>query len=51
MKVKLLVGRAGTGFSQNVGEVVEMSDAKAKRLIDAGQAEAVKPAPKKKPKK
>ena len=45
--VKLLVARAGVTpeglpFSQSVGRVVEVSDAEAKRMIDAGQAEAIK---------
>ena len=38
MKVKLLVSRAGHNFSQIAGEVVDVDDAEAKRMIDAGQA-------------
>ena len=32
------MSRAGAGFSQNVGDVVEVDDAEALRMIDAGQA-------------
>lgn len=39
MKVKLLTSRAGIDFSQNFGEVVEVSDPEGKRMIEAGQAE------------
>ncbi len=39
-EVKLLTARAGVGFSQNVGDVVEVSAAEAKRMIEAGQAVA-----------
>lgn len=39
MKVKLLVSRAGPYFSQNAGEVVEVDEAEAKRLIASDQAE------------
>jgi hypothetical protein len=38
MKIKLLVGRAGADFAQSPGEVVEVSDAEGKRMIEAGQA-------------
>ena len=45
--VKLLVARAGVTpeglpFSQSVGRVIDVSDAEAKRMIEAGQAEAIK---------
>jgi len=46
MKLKLLVGRAGPGFSQSPGEVVDVPDQEAKRMIEAGQA-VVEAAPKK----
>lgn len=49
MKIKLLIARAGKYFAHNPGEVVEVDDAEAKRLIERGQAEAVK-APKRKAK-
>jgi len=45
MKVKLLVSRAGTrdgeSFSESAGEVVEVPNDEAKRLLEAGQAEPV----------
>lgn len=34
MKVELLVSRSGPGGAQNVGDVVEVSDAEAKRLME-----------------
>ena len=40
MKVKLLVSRAGVGFSQNVGDVIEVDADEGKRLLDRGMAEA-----------
>jgi hypothetical protein len=39
MKVKLLVSRAGVGFSQNAGDVIEVDE--GKRLLDRQMAEAV----------
>ena len=44
MQVKLLVSRVGANFSQARGEVVEVSDAEAVRLIEAGQAEPIRAA-------
>lgn len=41
MEVKLLVSRAGHKFSQSVGDVVEVSDDEALRLIEAGKAEFI----------
>ena len=41
MQVKLLISRAGAGFSQNAGDVVEVEDAEAVRMIAAGQAHAI----------
>ena len=41
MKVKLLISRAGVGFSQNVGDEIEVSEAEGLCLIKAGQADAV----------
>lgn len=38
MKLKLLCSRAGVGFSQNVGDEIEVGDAEGLRMIDAGQA-------------
>ena len=43
MKVKMLVARAGVGFSNIRGEVADIEDGEAKRLIDSGQAEATEP--------
>ena len=40
MKIKLLVARAGAGFSQNRGDEIEVGDDEAARMIDAGQAVA-----------
>lgn len=47
MKVKMLVGRAGTDengrpMSQNAGDVVEVGSEEAKRMLAAGQCEPVK---------
>ena len=42
MKIKLLVSRAGPRISQNAGDVIEVTGAEAKRMIEAGQAEAVR---------
>ena len=42
MLIKLLVSRAGVNFSQTAGDVVEVDNAEAVRMIDAGQAEASK---------
>lgn len=42
MQVKLLVSRAGVDFSQNRGEIIEVSAAEAESLIAAGQAEIVR---------
>tara|TARA_R110000765_G_scaffold239093_1_gene341711 strand:- start:629 stop:832 length:204 start_codon:yes stop_codon:yes gene_type:complete len=42
MLIKLLVSRAGASFSQSAGEIVEVDNAEAVRMIDAGQAEASK---------
>lgn len=47
MKVKLLISRAGTGFVQSAGDVVEVSNGEAKRMIEAGQAEPVTEKPEK----
>lgn len=41
MKVKLTTDRAGWGWEQRAGDVVELPDAEAKRLVQAGQAEPV----------
>ena len=42
MKVSLLVSRAGPTFSQKKGDVIDVSSDEGKRLIAAGQAQAVK---------
>lgn len=44
MKVKYLVGAAGPGVIILPGDVVEVSDENAERLIEAGHAEAVEEA-------
>lgn len=42
MKIKLLVSRAGVDFAQSAGDEVEVSDAEARRMIEAGQAAPVR---------
>jgi F0F1-type ATP synthase membrane subunit b/b' len=44
MKVRLLVARAGADFSQNRGDVIEVSAAEGERMIEAGQAEILRQA-------
>jgi hypothetical protein len=39
MKVKLLTGRVGTGFSQEPGQVIDLPDGEARRMIQSLQAE------------
>ena len=46
MQVKLLVSRGTMAASQKRGEVIEVTDAEAIRMIEAGQAEAVRQEPK-----
>lgn len=41
MKVKLLISRAGSDFAQNAGDIVEVGEAEARRMVEAGQAEPV----------
>ena len=50
MKVKLLIARAGKGFSNVPGDVVDLDEQEAKTLVARGQAEAIAVAPKRKPK-
>lgn len=42
MKITLLVSRATANGSENRGDVIEVSDAEAIRMIEAGQAVAVR---------
>lgn len=42
VKVRLIVSRAGTGFAQSAGDVIEVSDQEAKRMIAAEQAVPVR---------
>jgi hypothetical protein len=42
MKVKLLVSRASAAGAENRGDVIEVSDGEAIRMIEAGQAEPVR---------
>lgn len=42
MKVRLLQARASAMGAQNVGDEVEVSDAEAKRMIEAGTAVPVR---------
>lgn len=41
VRVRLLVSRAGTGFSQNRGDEVEVSASEAESIVAAGQAEVI----------
>ena len=41
VKVRLLVSRAGDGFAQNQGDVIEVDKDEAKRMLEAGQCEPV----------
>lgn len=41
MKLKLLISRSGVEFSQVAGEIIEVDDVEALRMIAAGQADAV----------
>lgn len=38
MKVKLLVSRAGVDSAHSPGDVIDVSDAEALRMVEAGQA-------------
>lgn len=42
MKITLLVSRASASGSENRGDVIDVSDAEAIRMIEAGQAEPVR---------
>ncbi len=42
MKIKLLTARAGALGAQNRGDVVDVPDAEAARMIEAGQAEPIR---------
>lgn len=46
MKVKLLTARATSRGAENRGDEVEVSEAEAIRMIECGQAEAVRSAAK-----
>jgi len=41
MRIKLKIGRAGYGYSWKAGQIVEVSDAEARRLVAAGKARFV----------
>lgn len=41
MRVKLKTGRAGDGFVQNPGDVIEVKDDEGERMVTAGLAEKV----------
>ena len=49
MKVELKTCRAGVGFVQNIGDVIDVDDAEGERLLAAGQAKPVEPEPKVEP--
>lgn len=42
MQVRLLVSRATASGPQNIGDVLEVPEAEAVRMVAAGQAEAVR---------
>lgn len=42
MKVKMLVSRSGADGASDPGDVIEVDASEAKRMIEAGQAEAVR---------
>lgn len=44
MKIKLLTARATANGAENRGDVIEVEDAEAIRMIEAGQAEPVRTA-------
>lgn len=46
MKIELLTARASAGGSQNRGDVIDVSEDEAKRLIEAGHALPVRSAAK-----
>lgn len=41
IKVRLLVSRAGAGVANSAGDVIEVSEAEAKRLMEAVPPQAV----------
>ncbi len=41
MKIQLLTSRAGVVFAQNAGDVIDVSDDEAKRLIEQNQARPI----------
>lgn len=45
MKIMLLVSRAGPAEANNRGDVIDVDQDEAIRMIEAGQAEAVREAP------
>lgn len=44
MLLKLLTSRVGNGSFYNAGDLIDVGDAEASRMIAAGQAERVEPA-------
>lgn len=45
MKIKLLVSRAGPAGAFSAGDVIDVGDAEAARMFDAGQAVRVRDEP------
>lgn len=41
MKVKLLTSRAGAGFVQHVGDIIEVSPEEAKRMMESSPPQCV----------
>jgi hypothetical protein len=50
MKIRILICQAGVGFVRNTGDIIDLKDDEATRLIEAGYAEPVKAAKAKKEK-
>lgn len=38
----MIVGRAGAGFCDNPGDIIEVGDSEGQRMIEAGQGEELK---------
>jgi hypothetical protein len=49
MKIRLLVSRSGPAGAQNAGDQIDVPDAEAMRMIEAGQATPIRTAAKGKP--
>ncbi len=45
MRIKFLVSMAGAGFTRNPGDVADIEEAEARRLIERGYAQPVRGRP------